>query len=207
MVVGLVLFAGAGTSCTADRDPETDAGSAGEQPTPEMTVQATVQAVPVEVSQGSVTGQITKQQRKIAVRDVAEVTDQWLEAAYVGGDYPRGGFGASFPGFTKGAAKTARGDGDLMTNADLGMHIDGVQVEHRRVVVDLLGVDGTARAATARVDLKFTTSGFARKVRVRGRLFLTPAPDGTPAGTAAGTADGSGDTWQVFGYDVVKARS
>ena len=46
-----------------------------------------------------------------------------------------------------------------MTNADLGDRIDGVTATRRAITVDLLAVAGTARAATARVHLTFTTSG------------------------------------------------
>lgn len=200
MAAALVLLVGSSSACTSDSGPA-DAGSAGQEVSPEVTVQATVPAVPVEVSRGSITGQVTKQNRKVTVDDVADVADQWLEAAYVGGDYPRTGFGTSFPGFSKAAAKLARADKDLMTNADLGDRIDAVAVKHRRVVVDLLGVDGSPRAATARVDLKFATTGLERKVRVRGRLFLTKAT------SKAGEAEKAAQGWQVFGYDVTKARS
>ncbi len=55
----------------------------------------------------------------------------------------------------------------------------------------MLAVKGHAAGATARVVLRFRTDGeVQRKVEVRGRLFLTPTPDG----------------WRIFGYDVTKGR-
>ena len=45
----------------------------------------------------------------------------------------------------------------------------------------VLAVRGHAEGATARFVLKFTTEGdVQRKVEVRGRLFLTPSPEGWP---------------------------
>jgi hypothetical protein len=57
------------------------------------------------------------------------------------------------------------------------------------VWIDVLPAGGRAAGATARFRLEYTTTGDVRKsVAVRGRLFLTPGPDG----------------WKVFGYDVAK---
>ena len=92
---------------------------------------------------------------------------------------------------TRSATRTARGDRDLMTNADLGKRIEGVTVKRRIVTVDLLAVGGRARAATARVHLAFTTEGVRHRVRVTGRLFLTQ----------------KNGRWRIFGYDVAKGRS
>jgi hypothetical protein len=148
-------------------------------------------AVRTRTRTGSVTGRIPKAQRKLVVRRVSRVVDKWLQAAYVGGEYPRSSFGRSYRGFTQGATRRARGDKELMTNVDIGDRIDGVTVKRREITVDLLAVRGTAHAATARVLLAFNTTGVERRVRVSGRLFLTKK-------------DGR---WRVFGYDVAKART
>ena len=63
------------------------------------------------------------------------------------------------------------------------------------MAVDLLATGGRARAATARVVLRFETRSLdqtdpGRRVTVRGRLFLLP--------TARG--------WRIFGYDVTQGR-
>jgi hypothetical protein len=56
-------------------------------------------------------------------------------------------------------------------------------------VLDVLAVRKHAVGVTARVYLRFRTTGhLKRDVRVQGRLYLTP----TPAG------------WRVFGYDMTK---
>jgi len=190
--VALALTLAVGAGCSAD--PADDRSRAATAPTSSSPGESpdapAVPAVRTRTRTGSVTGRIPKAQRKIVVHRVSGVVDEWLEAAYVGGTYPRTTFRQSWPGFTTGATRTARGDRDLMSNADLGDRIDGVTVTKREITVDLLAVAGTARAATARVHLGFKTSGTKRKVTVTGRLFLTR----------------KNARWRVFGYDVAKAR-
>jgi len=140
---------------------------------------------------GKVTGRLAKAERSEVRRDVTEVVDEWIDAAYVAGDYPRSDFAGAWAGFTKVAATQAKDDRTLLSNADIGPDIDGVEATKRDVVVDVLAVKGQPQGATARVTLKFKTSGdVQRKVVVRGRLYLMPGPEG----------------WQVFGYDVTKGR-
>ena len=125
-------------------------------------------------------------------KQVAHAVDEWFDAAYVGGDYPRNDFATSWPGFTVGAKADAQGDKALMSNQDIGADIDGVEATDRKVTVDVLAVKGHPAGATARFVLKFHTSGdVQRKIEVRGRLFLTPGTDG----------------WRIFGYDVTKGRA
>jgi hypothetical protein len=195
--LALALALAGGSGCRADpAEDDAPAATAPGSASPSESAAppagpAADPAVRTRTRTGSVTGRIPKAQRKVVVHRVSGVVDEWLEAAYVGGTYPRTTFRRSWPGFTTGATRTARGDRDLMSNADLGDRIDGVTVKRREITVDLLAVAGTARAATARVHLTFTTSGTARKVTVTGRLFLT---------RKAGR-------WRVFGYDVAKARA
>jgi hypothetical protein len=189
-LLALLLALGV-TGCS---DGPTDGETTGAQRAPSSAgseAPAAEPSVPTRTRTGSVTGRIRKAQRKLVVKRVSRVVDKWLQAAYVGGDYPRSSFGDAFRGFTQGATRTARGDKDLMTNADLGDRIDGVTVKRREITVDLLAVAGTARAATARVLLTFKTTGVDRKVRVSGRLFLTK----------------KSGRWRVFGYDVAKSRA
>ena len=124
-------------------------------------------------------------------QQVAHAVDEWFDAAYVGGTYPRDDFAASWPGFTTGAKADASGDKALMSNEDIGSQISSVRATARRVSIDVLAVHGKAQGATARFVLKFKTDGdVQRKIEVNGRLFLTPSPDG----------------WRIFGYDVTKGR-
>jgi hypothetical protein len=140
---------------------------------------------------GKVTGRLPKGKRSKVRQQVARAVDAWFEAAYVGGDYPRNDFAASWPGFTTGAKADAKSDKALMSNQDIGAHVDAVEATTRKVSVDVLAVKGHAAGATARFVLRFRTEGEAqRKIEVRGRLFLTPGADG----------------WRIFGYDVTKGR-
>jgi hypothetical protein len=148
---------------------------------------------PIETqsSLGKVRGQLPKGKRSKVRQQVAHAVDEWFDAAYVGGDYPRNDFSTSWPGFTTGAKADASDDKELMSNQDIGAEVSSVKATARRVSVDVLAVRGHAQGATARFVLKFKTDGdVQRKVEVSGRLFLTPSPEG----------------WRIFGYDVTKGR-
>ncbi|MBF4762561.1 hypothetical protein ISU07_05440 [Nocardioides islandensis] len=148
---------------------------------------------PIEThsSLGKVRGQLPKGKRSKVRQQVAHAVDEWFDAAYVGGDYPRNDFSTSWPGFTTGAKADASDDKELMSNQDIGAEVSSVKATARRVYVDVLAVRGKAEGATARFVLKFKTDGdVQRKVEVSGRLFLTPSAEG----------------WRIFGYDVTKGR-
>ena len=146
---------------------------------------------------GSVAGDVRggARQRFAAARpalekSVGQAVDTWLDGGFVGVTYPRDTFDTAFTSFTPDARKDAERDKALLTLWGYRHRIDGVTTTHRKIVVDVLAPRGKPAAATARVDLRFTTSGdVAKPVEVTGRLFLTP--------TAAGT-------WRIFGYDVSK---
>jgi hypothetical protein len=182
--LALSLSACSGDSSDPSAEPGDDTTGASE---------ATDAPPPVETAAtlGKVTGKLPKGKRGKARRQVARAVDAWFDAAYVGGDYPRNDFAASWPGFTTGAKVDAKADKALMSNQDIGAQIDGVEATIRKVTVDVLAVRGKAYGATARFVLKFRTDGdVQRKVEVRGRLFLSPGADG----------------WRIFGYDVTKGR-
>lgn len=182
--LALSVSACSGDSSDPSAEPSDDGAGASE---------ATDAPPPLETTStlGRVTGQLPKGKRSKVRQQVARAVDAWFDAAYVGGDYPRNDFAASWPGFTTGAKVDARADKADMSNQDIGAQIDAVVATTRKVAVDVLAVSGHAAGATARVVLKFTTDGdVRRKVEVRGRLFLTLTPDG----------------WRIFGYDVTKGR-
>lgn len=144
--------------------------------------------LPTTLRAGVVTGRLPREVRQRTVRAVGRVVDGWIDAAYVGGSYPRRDFRDAFPGFTGGARHQAVGDRDLMSNAAVGARIDGVRPVHRVVLVDVLAARGHAVGATARVRLGFRTTGAVdRRFVVRARLALSRT-----------------DGWQVFGYDATK---
>lgn len=187
VAVLLVLLLGGLAGCSGgtapDEDPAagTETGGAAQDGPPPL-------ATTVRV--GKVVGRTLPRAPASAARSVARVVDGWMDAAYVGGPWPREDFSGAFQGFTRGARAQALDDARLMSNAGVGRGVDGVRARQRRVVVDLLA-DRRRRpvAATARLQLAFRTTGrIEQTFRVRGRLFLTR--------TRAG--------WRVFGYDVTK---
>jgi hypothetical protein len=184
-VAALVVVALAAGGCSgSDDEPQAGPPSASGSPTPA--------AVTTVVSVGEMAGKLPRPRRERVTAEVQQVVDGWIDAAYVGGDYPRTNFAGSWPGFTARARAKAQRDGDLMSNRDLGGSIDGVEVEKRTAKLDVLSVRERPVGVTARVVLRFATTGDTVKdVRVAGRLYLTKGKQG----------------WQVFGYDVTKVAT
>ena len=189
LVVAILAAALSVAACSGDdAGPAATPPSGGSQastatdnnPPPPLATTATV---------GQVRGQLPQGKRGKVRDQVQHAVDAWFDAAYVGGDYPRTDYSDSWPSFTPGARADAEDDKSLMSNVDLGRVVDDVEATTRKVSVDVLAVKGHAQGATARFVLRFRTSGERQeKVQVRGRLFLTPSPDG----------------WRIFGYDVTK---
>lgn len=170
-------------ACTGDDDPEDGeqpAAAAPSGPPPVKTV----------ARLGKVVGDLDKQQRSRLRTRVADVVDDWVDAAYLG-EFPRTDFADAFPGFTKGAAADARTDAGLMSNKRFAADLEQVVATKREVVVDALAVRKKAVTATAHFVLAMRLEGGVnRKERVRGRLFLTYDKG----------------AWRVFGYDVNRGR-
>ena len=180
-VLALVLLA---AGCSGDSDRSAPAASRST-----ASVLPAAPAIRTVVTWGKVTGRLPHDDRTRVARQVADVVDRWVKVAYVGGHYPRRGFTHSWPGFTPGAKKLARRDRSLTTNQDIGRRIDGVRPERSHVRLDALAVHRHAVGLTARVYLRFRTTGRVhRDVRVKGSLYLTRTDHG----------------WKVFGYDLTK---
>jgi hypothetical protein len=189
LLTAVALVAG-GCSSSDSSSPAATPGGSGT---------ATGDAPPMatKVVLGTVAGNVHQpyRQRFAAARpglekSVGQAVDAWLDGGFVGVSYPRDSFATAFTSFTPDARKDAEHDRDLMTLWGYRHQIDGVTTTHRKVVVDVLAPRGKPAGATARIDLRFTTTGEVKKpIEVSGRLFLTP------------TADGS---WRIFGYDVAK---
>ena len=180
----LVLGLGAG-ACSGDSDSHAAPGDGG---TSSSTAVAE-RTVATQVSFGTLTGRLPRDVRQRLSGQIGDVVDGWIDAAYVGGDYPRRDFSDVWPGFTAGAQAEAHHDRALMSNEDIGDRIDGVEPHKSVVKLDVLAVKQHAVGVTARVFVGFATTGdLEKEVRVRGRLFLTHTDRG----------------WQVFGYDITK---
>ncbi|MBB6629186.1 hypothetical protein H5V45_17800 [Nocardioides sp. KIGAM211] len=180
----LALLAGA---CSGD--------DGGDGPGAEASATATGSAAADEpapitttASLGVLTGKLGRKDRARFTKAVTRVVDDWIDAAYLDGDYPRGDFRASFPHFTTGARAEALRERDLMTNQDVGRRIDGVTATRRVLHIDALVVRHRPVGATARFVLRLRTTGdLERRIEVAGRLFLTQHHG-----------------WRIFGYDVHK---
>lgn len=188
LVLALVL---ATAGCSGDPDGDASAREGGHRQA--VVVRAPPGSLPTTTTISTVTGKLTDRRRQQLKRSVARTVDGWLDAAYVGGDYPRrGGFRKAFPGFGSGAKDRARRDLALMTNVRVAQRISRVDVRRRELRLDVLAVRGRAAGVTARVLLVFDTRGrVQRRDRVQGRLHLTWRNGG----------------WQVFGYDIARGRS
>jgi hypothetical protein len=186
LVLAVVLAACSGSDDSSSPPPAADSGSG-----PADTGTDTPAPLATDVQLGQVRGNLPQGKRSKVREQVGHAVDEWLDAAYIGGSYPRDDFSTSWPGFTTGAKADASRDEALMSNEDIGSKISSVQATARRVSVDVLAVRGKAQGATARFVLKFKTDGdVRRRIEVSGRLFLTPSPEG----------------WRIFGYDVSKGR-
>lgn len=187
VLVALALAVG---GCSSSSSSQPQAG-----PTSSVTSSSGPRPLASKVLLGRVAGNLHQpnkrvfdKHRKRLLRRVGEAVDSWIDGGFVGVAYPRKRFPAAFTAFTGPARHDAGQQQRLLTNWALRKRIDGVDVEKRTVVVDVLAPHGRPAGATARVLLVFTTTGGPdKRVRVRGRLFLVP--------------DGRG-AWRIFGYDV-----
>lgn len=164
--------------CSGDDEDPADgpAGSGG----------PTTAEIATDAELGSVKGRLSDAAAADVLAEVTEVVDSWLDGAYAG-DYPRSDFDAAFAGFTSDARALALKQPEIMSNADIGADLDGVEVDQRLIRVDVLAPKGKVAGATVRFRLGIAmTGGVDRTDQIAGRLMLTPV---------------KGD-WKVFGFDV-----
>lgn len=140
------------------------------------------QGVPLTARLDKVTGKLPKAARTKLRTAVGGTVDGWWQAAYLST-----GGGNPYVGFTPGAAKLAKRDADLLSNAGLGGKASGFETVRRSVDLDVLAVKGKAKGVTARLHLTYDTTGdLTRRCAVGGTVSLTPV----------------GASWRIFGYDV-----
>jgi hypothetical protein len=148
--------------------------------------------LPTHTTMGVVSGKLGDAERARIKKKIATVVDDWFDAAYVGGDWPRSDFGKAYPHFTAGAAHDAERDAGLMSNAGYGKRLDSVEATKRRLRIDVLAVRHRAVGVTARFVLGMKLAGEVNRAeRVAGSLFLTWEDGG----------------WEVFGYDVQRGKA
>ena len=147
---------------------------------------------PARVRVTRVAGRMRPQDRDVLADNVGKVVTEYFEDAFLGGDQPRTRFDDGFSTFTRDAARSARRQQRLTTNAALGPTAEAVVARRQRAFLSVLAPKGIATGVTARVDLAYLvrrTEGADRLVTVRGRLLLTRVPSGG---------------WKIFGYDLTR---
>lgn len=179
LTVSLLLVALVGAGCTGD---DGDGDGRGDRSGRE---------VKLDVKVAKVAGVLGKPRRQKVAHQVGSVVDDWFQAAYLGGDYPRSSFKGSWPRWTRDVRLQAVADKRLTSNAGIGPVTESVVGRRKHVRVDVLAWKGHQRAATARFTLVFdqTVERTARH-RVRGRLMLVLGKKG----------------WRVVGYDVSRSH-
>jgi hypothetical protein len=149
--------------------------------------------VPLRVEVTHVAGVLSRPARRTLEGRVGRAIDRYLEAAFLGGDYPRSDFGTSFRSFTAGAARRAHSDQALLTNRPLGASTRWVRAARRTAYLSVLAPKGRVAGVTAAVDLVLRVDRGddpAQRVHLRGRLLLTRDHRGA---------------WSIFGYDLSRS--
>jgi len=192
-VLGLALAA-AGTGCTSGPAPSAEpAGDATGGRSTQSTSVPAPRSVPLRVEVTHVAGKLPARDRRRVADRVGRALSAYVDAAFLGGAYPRSDFTRSFGAFTGGGARQARRDTALLTNQPLGATTRTVQATRRTAYLSVLAPKGTVAGATAAVDLVFRVDRGprpGRRVHLRGRLLLTK--------------DRSGG-WAIFGYDLSRS--
>lgn len=185
-----VLLALTAAGCTGDDGPR----STPAPPTPSEGSTATLEPrpAPARVRVTRVAGRMRPKDREVLADNVGKVVTAYFDDAFLGGDQPRTGFRDGFATFTPDAARSARRQQRLTTNAALGPTAEAVVPRRQRAFLSVLSPKGVATGVTARVDLAYLvqrSEGADRLVTVRGRLLLTRAASGG---------------WKIFGYDLTR---
>lgn len=194
MVLVLVLTA----ACTGDSEgPDetlpTRPPSRSVEPTP------TIEPQPVELDVAVAKvlgGKLPPRRARQLESQIGRVVDRYLEAAYLGGEYPRRDFSDALVGFSRGAAGRAVSDREILSNAGVGATTESVTPLAEVARLDVLLANHRLIAGlTGRIRLVFVqerVDGARERVTVSGRLLLNRRRTGA---------------WHVFGYDVSRSAT
>ncbi|WP_110241925.1 hypothetical protein [Nocardioides gilvus] len=181
-MAGLALLIGSLSGCSGD-DP---APGPREDPPAEV---ATPAPLATSTKVVNVAGRLPKARRDAVGEQVTAVVDAWFDDAFVGGEFPRTVGEEAWGGFTPDAAKKARKDKKLTSAAAVSEQVESIAADRRVVRNDVLAHKGRAQGVTARVLLRYETTGEVESTfLVRGRVMLSPAKGG----------------WKIFGYDLTQ---
>ncbi len=184
----VAALAWATVGCTGDNraspqpEPTTSAASA---PT------LSEQDAPLEVSIEQLSSGIKPKQRPALKRLIAKPIAAWVSAGFsaaaaAGGSYPK-----AFEGWTRDAARLARRDDDVTTNALMDKDLSGVVIAASRARLYVFAAKGRTGGATARVNVRMTgerQNGSSTSYAVTGSLYLTREQS----------------RWRIFGYDLTR---
>ena len=188
--VTTVVLAVVGAGCTGADGPEATPST----PTVSEGATATLEPrpAPARVRVTRVAGRMRPKDREVLAANVGKVVSAYFDDAFLGGTQPRTRFGDGFATFTRDAARQARRQQQLTTNAKLGPTAEAVVPRRQRAFLSVLAPKGVATGVTAKVDLAYLVQRADRPdrtVTVRGRLLLTRAASGG---------------WEIFGYDLTR---
>jgi hypothetical protein len=178
-----VVLLAATTSCTGGSEDHRS------KPEPSQTPTSAPSSAPFRVSVTHVAGKLSRAKQKNLARRVRSALAAYVDAAFLGGKYPRTTFNTSFRSFTGGAAHDARHDQSLLTNRPYGASTSAVRAVHRTAYLSVLAPEDHPAGVTAAVNLVFQVDRGDRpsqRVHLKGRLLLTHGKDG--------------GRWSIFGY-------
>lgn len=180
------------SACTQGRAPRRS-GSSSSTSAPVASAGSQPRSAPFRVVVTRVSGKLAKDDRSVLAGNVRRVLTGYVDAAFLGGTYPRSDFSDSFRTFTGGAAREARRDTGLLTNQRLGPSTESVRGVRRAAYLSVLAPYDVAAGVTAKLDLEFVvrrSTEPAQRVRLKGRMLLTRNAD---------------NGWSIFGYDLSRS--
>ncbi len=148
--------------------------------------------VPLDVRVTRVSGRLKPASRRALEANVGKTLSRYLDAAFLGGRYPRSDFSASLAGFSPGVRHQAHQDRWLLTNKSLGPTTEKVTPKQQSAYLSVLAPYQVAAGVTARLRLRFVAERGQRpaeQVTVQGRLVLTRKKTG----------------WMIIGYHLSRS--
>jgi hypothetical protein len=140
-----------------------------------------------------VSGTLRAPSRRSLEANVGQTISRYLDAAFVGGTYPRSDFSQAFTAFVPSVRAQARRDAWLLTNKGLGPSTRAVTPREQAAYLSVLAPYKVAAGVTARLNLRYVADRGdqpAKQVTVGGRLVLTRQSSGG---------------WAIYGYHLTRS--
>jgi type IV pilus biogenesis protein CpaD/CtpE len=185
-----VALAWATVGCTGDDDPSTQPEPKASDSSPAAPT-LSGQDASLEVSIEQLSGAIRREQRPVLKRLISKPIAAWVSAGYSAGAASGDSYPKAFAGWTRDAARLARRDDDVTTNAVMGKDLSSVVIASSRARLYVFSAKGRTGGATARVSVRMTgerQDGSSTSYAVTGSLYLTREQG----------------RWRIFGYDLTQ---